>query len=327
MGYNRADYLRIRAEYSEKYVRARELADERKFELYLKIPEVKSIDSVLAGTGSEIMAIIVSGKGNTDEQVAALKTRNEKLLARRGEILVANGYSADYSDVHYECDKCGDTGYVNTKMCECMKKALVLAGYESSGLGGLIRTQRFDNFSLEYYRDGGANFDNMQRVVANLKGFADSFDGDTYKNYLLLGATGLGKTHLSTAVAKIVIERGYDVLYVSAVGMIGDFEARRFGVGSGDGNLRDTERYYNADLLIIDDLGTEVVNQFTVSCLYDVINSRINNRRCTFINTNLTKKEIEAKYTERIASRLFGEYYPFLFVGTDIRKQKINKTR
>ena len=137
-----------------------------------------------------------------------------------------------------------------------------------------------------------------------------------------MGATGLGKTHLSTSVAKTVIERGYDVLYVSAVGMIGDFEARRFGTGAGDGNVRDTQRYYTADILIIDDLGTEVVNQFTVSCLYDVINSRINNRKCTFINTNLSKKDIETKYTERITSRLFGEYNPILFSGTDIRKQK-----
>ncbi len=322
MGYNREDYVRIKAEYSEKYVRARERADERKFELYAKIPEVKAIDSVLAGTGSEIMAIITSGKGNTDEKVEALKSRNNALLKQREDLLVANGYSADYSDIQYDCDKCGDTGYVGTKMCECMKKALVLAGYESSGLGGLIRTQSFENFSLEYYKGGGSNFDNMEMFVGALKKFAEGFGADTYRNHLLFGPTGLGKTHLSTAVAKTVIERGYDVLYVSAVGMIGDFEARRFGTGAGDGSLRDTERYYSADLLIIDDLGTEVVNQFTVSCLYDVINSRINNRKCTFINTNLTKKEIEAKYTERITSRLFGEYYPLPFNGTDIRKQK-----
>ncbi|MBP3314255.1 MAG: ATP-binding protein [Clostridia bacterium] len=322
MGYNREDFVRIKAEYSEKYRRAREKADERRFELYGRIPEVKDIDSVLSGTGLEIMRIISSGKKDTEAEVEALKARNEELLARRNSLLVANGYSADYSDVKYECEKCGDTGYVGTKMCDCMKKALVLAGYESSGLGGLIRTQSFENFSLEYYRGGGANYENMEMFVGALKRFASDFDANTYRNYLLLGSTGLGKTHLSTAVAKKVIERGYDVLYVSAVGMIGDFEARRFGTGAGDGSVRGTERYYEADLLIIDDLGTEVVNQFTVSCLYDVINSRINNRKCTFINTNLSRKEIEDKYTERITSRLFGEYYPLPFAGTDIRRQK-----
>ena len=325
MGYNRADYVRIKAEYSEKYLKARSLADDRKFELYGAIPEVKDIDAVLARTGMDIMAVISAGGKNTDEKIEKIKQRNDELLAKRAELLIQNGYSADYSDVHYDCDSCGDTGYVGTKMCDCMKKALVLAGYESSGLGGLIRTQSFENFSLDYYKNGGANYENTARFVNQLKRFADGFSAESYQNYLLVGPTGLGKTHLSTSVAKKVIERGFDVLYVSAVGMIGDFESRRFGTGSGDGAQRDTERYYNADLLIIDDLGTEVVNQFTVSCLYDVINSRINNRRSTFINTNLTRKDIETKYTERIASRLFGEYYPLAFSGIDIRRQKLMK--
>lgn len=322
MGYNRSDYVKIKAEYSEKYRIAREKADDRRFELYAAIPEVKEIDSILASTGSEIMNIITSATKNPEGKVAELRARNDELLQKRGKLLASRGYPEDYSDVKYECEKCGDTGYVGTKMCECMKRALVLAGYESSGLGGLIRTQSFDNFSLEYYRTGNANYDNMEMFVSSLRRFAEGFGNDTYRNYLLLGPTGLGKTHLSTSVARCVIERGFDVLYVSAVAMIGDFEARRFGNNSGDGNVRDTERYYSADLLIIDDLGTEMVNQFTVSCLYDVINSRINNRKSTFINTNLTRKEIEAKYSERITSRLFGEYYPLPFSGTDIRLQK-----
>lgn len=318
MGYNREDYVRIKAEYSEKYVRARQKADERRFELYDKIPRVRQIDGVLSGTGSEIMAIIVSGKADAQTKITALRERNDALIAQRNELLRENGYPEDYSDVKYECEKCADSGYVDGKMCECMKKELVLAGYESSGIGGLIRTQSFDNFSLEYYKTGGANYDAMQMFASALRRFAESFDKDTYRNYLLLGGTGLGKTHLSTAVAKTVIERGFDVLYVTAVGMLSDFEYKRFG----DALSKSTDRYYTADLLIIDDLGTEVINQFTLSCLYDVINSRINNRKCTFINTNLTKKEIETKYNERITSRLFGEYYPVPFSGTDIRHQK-----
>ena len=150
MAYNRADYVRIKAEYSKKYLKAREAADERKFELYAKIPEVKDIDSVLSRTGSDIMAIITSGRSDTDAAVEALKCRNESLLKDRGVLLRANGYPEDYSDVHYECEACGDTGFVNMKMCDCMRRALVLAGYESSGLGGLIRTQSFENFSLDY---------------------------------------------------------------------------------------------------------------------------------------------------------------------------------
>ncbi len=318
MGYNRADYIKIKAEYADKYLKARAKADEHRRELHENLPTVREIDFYLSGTGKEIMDIIISGK-NVETRVQALKDKNRALLARRAECLKEAGYPEDYSDIQYECPACADSGYVDGKMCECMRRELVLAGYESSGLGGLIGKQTFDNFSLEYYKNPQSR-ENMALFCGGLRRFAESFDGTHFRNYLLIGGTGLGKTHLSTAVAKTVIDRGYDVLYVTAVGMIRDFEDKRFG--SGEGGTYGTDRYYSADLLIIDDLGTEMINQFTLSCMYDVINSRINNKKCTFINTNLTQKEIEAKYSERITSRLFGEYHPILFSGTDIRLQK-----
>ena len=322
MGYNREDYVRIKAEYSNKYLKARQAADLRRSELHETLPEVKAIDGILLGTGTDIMNIILQGKDGAEEKIEVLKARNTKLSARRAEILRSAGYPADYSDVKYECEKCADSGYDNDRMCECMKKRLVLAGYESSGIGGLIKTQSFDNFSLEYYRTGGANYDAMQTAVSRIRDFANTFGAGTYRNFLFVGGTGLGKTHLSTSVAKTVIERGHDVLYVSSIGMMSDFENIRFGNRE---KAKDIDRYYDADLLIIDDLGTEIANNFTRSYLYEVINTRINNRRCTIINTNLTKNEIEERYSERITSRLFGEYFPIIFKGTDIRKQKIMK--
>lgn len=320
MGYNREDYVRIKAEFSQKYILARERATARRTELHGRFPRVFEIDKLLSRTGMDIMGVIASGK-NTDAHIAAIKERNEKLLEERGRILREGGYPEDYSDIKYDCEKCGDTGYVGTVMCDCMKRALVMAGYESSGLGALIRSQSFENFSLDYYRTGGGNVLQMENFRNNLKRFSENFDGNTYQNYLFVGSTGLGKTHLSTAVAKKVIDRGYDVLYVTAVGMISDFESVRFGDGSRA--KHDIDRYMSADLLIIDDLGTEMINQFTMSCVYDVINERINARRSTIISTNLSSKDIEAKYNERIYSRLIGEYYPVLFSGTDVRKQKI----
>jgi len=322
MGYNREDYIRIKAEYTTKYIKARERADARREELYCAIPEVRELDRILSRTGIEIMGIVTKeSRERAEQKILSLKERNAELLHTREQLLVAHGYAPDYSDVKYECEACGDTGFVNTKMCDCMRRALVLAGYESSGLGGLIRTQSFENFSLEYYRNGGG-YESMTRSVMALRHFAENFSEDTARSYLLVGGTGLGKTHLSTAVAKAVIDRGHDVLYVTSVGMIGDFEAKRFGNGEGE---RNTTRYYDAELLIIDDFGTEVINQFTVSCMYDVINSRINNRKSTIINTNLSHKEMEQKYGERIASRLFGEYNPIAFVGVDVRRQKLTK--
>ena len=320
MGYNRDDLIRIKAEYREKYQKARRSADMRADEVYLKIPRIKEIDVSLSRTALEIMSALTSGKESADEALARVRAKNAKLMEERGRLLISSGYPADYTDVRYDCTKCDDSGYVDGKMCECMKRELIMAGYESSGLGRLIATQSFENFSLDYYKTGGANYKNMQHYFTSLRSFAQTFSADTYRNFLLMGGTGLGKTHLSTSVAKSVIERGFDVLYVSAIDMFADFEKKQFG--NGDGDADNTRRYFECDLLIIDDLGTELTNQFTVSCLYNVINSRINGARSTFINTNLSQKEIESKYAERITSRLFGEYYPLVFSGIDIRKQK-----
>lgn len=320
MGFNSQDFVRIREEYSKKYLVARDAADRRREELYEKIPELVTLDRILAGTASRIMDAICSP--NSEEAVAKVREDNEKLLAQRAAILAAYGYPADYTDVHYECELCGDTGYVDTKMCSCMRRALVLAGYESSGIGGLMQSQSFDNFSLSYYKEDADTHAYMKKVVSVLKKYAAEFDENTYKNFLFTGRTGLGKTHLSTSVAVSVIDRGFDVLYVTACSMISDFEAKQFGLRE---NAPDTSRYYNADLLIIDDFGTEMTNQFTVSCVYDIINARMNAKRSTIINTNLNKNEIEARYGERIASRLFGEYNAVMFRGSDIRQQKIIK--
>ena len=320
MAYNRDDYVRIKEEFSNKYAKAQKRAEVRRYELYGIIPELRELDGLLSGTGMEIMKIIASGEADPEKKIAELKERNAKIIEERRALLVKNGYAPDYTDVKYECEKCSDTGFDGTKMCECMKRELILAGYESSGIAELIRTQNFENFSLDYYAD--ADNARMKGCVDMLKRFAKDFDSDTYCNFLMLGATGLGKTHLSSAVAKEVIDRGFDVLYVTSVGMTGDFEAERFGNSVGTRQRNKTSRYYEAELLIIDDLGTEVSNQFTLSCLYDVINTRINKRLCTFVNTNLTAKEIDARYSERITSRLFGEYNSIVFTGTDIRKQK-----
>ena len=319
MGYNRDDFIRIKAEYREKYQKARRNADMRADEVYIRIPKIKEIDIALSRTALEIMSALTNGKESAESALERVRARNSELMEERAKLLLGAGYPADYTDVQYECDKCDDSGYVDGKMCECMKRELVMAGYESSGLGRLIAKQSFENFSLDYYKASGDSYQNMKFYFSSLRAFAQGFSADTYRNFLLIGGTGLGKTHLSTAVAKTVIERGFDVLYVSAIDMFADFEKKQFG--SGEDNTR---RYFECDLLIIDDLGTELANQFTVSCLYNVINSRINTASSTFINTNLSKKEIDAKYAERITSRLFGEYYPLVFTGVDIRKQKIN---
>ena len=324
MGYNAENCKKIAEIYSNKNFNAQKEAEARREKLHMLFPEIAEIDRVLSETGLKIFSAALSGEGDIERRVAELKKANDELLAARREILVAYGYPADYSDLKFECDRCRDTGYIDGKMCSCMRRDLIMAGYESSGIGKLIAKQNFENFDLSYYR--GAEREQMSRVFASVKKYAETFKEGSGRNMLFIGMTGLGKTHLSSACAKAVVDRGFDVVYESAQNIFSDFEYERFNRGYNTETQNEkTARYFETDLLIIDDLGTEVVNQFTTACLYNIINTRMCAGKSTIINTNLKKDELVAKYQDRITSRLFGEFEICLFVGKDIRSQKLER--
>lgn len=326
MGYNQENFRRIRAEYETKAMKAEEAADERREELYRVIPGLRDLDRTLSGFGLRLMKQAMEG-GDTQAGIASLQAENERIQAARRDLLARYGYPADYCSPRYECPKCRDSGYVGIRMCTCMRKKLTEAGMMSSGLGSLMKTQSFENFSLDYYKNDPAAFARMQDNLQKIRVYATNFGGPEWgkiaHNMLFFGGTGLGKTHLSTSIARVVIEHGYDVFYNSAVGMLADFETQRFGNSAVLGDADNTSRYTTCDLLILDDLGTELVNQFTLSVLYTVINTRMNLAKATIISTNLTAAELRKTYSDRITSRLFGEFNPIPFVGTDVRKLKI----
>lgn len=324
MGYNKENLRRIRGEYETKALHAQSEADARRRELYWSIPAVQELDSRLGTFGLRIMEAALSGKSR-EQDFAELRAENERILAERAELLRQNGYPADYTEPHYECDQCKDSGYVGIKMCSCMRRRLIEAGMQSSGLAVLMERQSFENFSLDYYNQNAQTRNRMEKLFRTVRQYARDFSTDEShppKSLLFYGGTGLGKTHLSTALARVVIERGYDVYYNSAVGMISDFEFRRFGNSFAANEGEDVARYTECDLLIIDDLGTEVVNQFTISCLYHVLNTRLNRQKPTVISTNLSHAELRKNYTDRISSRLLGEYMQLPFCGVDVRMQK-----
>lgn len=325
MGYNKENFKRIRTEYETKTFAAQAEAEARRDELYREIPTLREMDQGLSAFGLRIMESALSNR-DTEAEIARLRAENERVIAARAALLQKYGYPADYSEPKYECDACRDTGYVGIRMCKCMRTRLIEAGMESSGLSGLMHKQSFENFSLDFYRHDEEIYRRMSNNFRKVKEYADSFTLESGKpkplNLFFVGGTGLGKTHLSTAVARRVIERGYDVFYNSAVGMLSDFEQRRFGNGlaQGDGDM--TARYTECDLLIIDDLGTETVNQFTLSCLYHVINTRLNLQKPMLINSNLTGPELRKLYSDRLTSRLTGEFLLIPFYGIDVRNQK-----
>lgn len=322
MGFNRENYRRIKEEYDGKYLRAAEAAQLRRAEVHSAVEGVAEIDRALSATGLRIFEATVTGRVGEIEKINA---ENRELSDMRARLLVAAGYPADYTEIKYECELCGDTGVVNNRICKCMRKKLIEAGFESSGMYDLIKRQSFDNFDLDYYKQNKETYTRMCSIYKVLKKYADEFDESSSCNIAMFGNTGLGKTHLSSAMAGVIIEKGNDVFYTSAMNMFADFEYKRFGNSSSPDAEGDIDKYFSCDLLIVDDLGTEVNNQFTASCLYNVINSRLNKKKPTVISTNLTQEEFRKRYWDRIASRIFGEYLVLPFCGVDIRAQKLTK--
>lgn len=320
MAYNNSVYKKIYDEYSQKYLIAREKADQRARELRMSIPELAKIDKELSLCGLKIFGASLSG-ADYKAELEKVKAENLALQQKRAELLLANGYPADYSDVKYDCEKCGDTGFVDNKMCSCMKEALTLAGIENSGFASLIKEQSFENFSLDFYAKNPQQHEMMKKNRDFLVRYGEGFDPKSSPSILMMGGTGLGKTHLSSSLARKVIEKGNDVFYTGAIDLFSQFETQRFKTYSNEPNEL-IERYFECDLLIIDDLGTEMVNQFSVSTLYNLLNDRLSRRKPTVVSTNLSKDEIQKKYTDRITSRMLGEYQVLFFVGTDVRAQK-----
>lgn len=287
--------------------------------VYSLCPEIKEIDASLSGVGAEIVKATLMGKNGINERIAKIKEKNLALQAKRAELISALSLPSDYTEPPYECDKCNDTGYVGVKLCSCYKNALIMKTYESSGLGNLLKKQSFENFSFDSFE--GEEAAKMKDNYNKLYDYAESFNGSD-NSILLVGGTGLGKTHLTTAVARRLIDRGYDVVYECAQNIFSDFDRDRFLDRFG-GEEPISYKYLDCDLLIIDDLGAEMVSAFSISCLYNIINTRLNKGKPIIISTNLSSTEIRRLYQDRITSRLFSEFMIHPFVGTDYRRKKL----
>ncbi len=311
------DYRKVRMSFDEKRRRAEDKAYAEKIRLYAEIKGLKEIDDALAKTAGRVMDEIRKGPLDIDKRICALRKDNEQLQRSREILLAAHGYSPDATEPKYECPICNDMGSIEGKACSCFKRALSEITLEKSGLGSLLKTQSFETFSLDYYK--GADRKNAEKNLNACKDYAESFDLESSDNLTFMGGTGLGKTHLSTSIARVVISRGYDVVYETAQNIISGFEADKYARGDGS-----SKRFLECELLIADDLGAEAPGQNNVPFLYNLINDRMNTGKKTIISTNLSAAEIRSKYGDRILSRLMGEYIPLVFTGKDIRMQKLN---
>lgn len=283
-------------------------------ELDEKYPDIAEIDKELSSVSAQIISALSSE--NCSERIEKIKERNLSLQELRKEKLISYGISPQYDTPAFSCPVCSDTGYDGKTFCSCVIKACARDAYLSSGLGKALLDQTFESFSLKYY--GGKAREDMSDVLDICLDYASSFGNGA--NLLFTGGTGLGKTHLSSAIAQRVIDKGYTVVYESAQNVFDDFETVRFGRGTAD-----TSKYLNCDLLIMDDLGSEFSTQYTASVLYQIINQRLMNGRSVILSTNLGAKELSKRYGERIYSRLLGSFDTCVFAGSDIRLIKLGE--
>jgi DNA replication protein DnaC len=329
MGYNREMISSAYKTLEQRRALAESASDDRRRQVYTAIPEIQEIAQSLAIIGAEVALAALFPPPHSEMELAALRTRQQELLNRRKQLLQQAGLPENYMDPVYHCELCRDKGFVGRQRCQCLTRALAEEMFASSNLGAHLDGQSFDTFDLDYYSATDPAGDStvrktMEDLLQYARRYADSF-ASGHPSLLFIGAPGLGKTFLSTSIAKVVIEGGHSVLYETAQNIFLAFEKERFS--------RDTPRntptsvYLDCDLLIVDDLGTEFTSPLSVSTLYNLINTRTIARRPMIISTNLTLPELHKLYSDRIFSRLTGEFIMMHFYGKDIRQLKLRKER
>ena len=301
-----------------------------KREMIAASPRIAAIFKELAQTGPLSTRIFLSGK-DVHVRMEELRHHNLALQAELRALIADMGKPADYLDVPYTCKLCRDTGYIDGKMCDCLKTELRRIVYEDLNSRAPLSLSTFDTFSLEYYPEKAEEGRPspralMERTLAYCRQYAASF-GAHSPSMLFQGGTGLGKTHLSLAIANEVLKRGYGVIYGTAQNLATMLENERFS----DEESGTQENLISCDLLILDDLGTEFSNHFVLSAFYNMINTRLLTQRPTIISTNLSLRELEDKYGSRIVSRIIGAYEVRVFSGNDVRqilrREKMNAAR
>ena len=328
MTYSREIFSKAYKIIDERRNKANGIAQQHTDEIYTKHPEVEEISRMLSSCSIAAARAVISG-GNVKEQLDNLAEKNLQLQSRYKEILRSNGYPEDYLEPHYTCNMCNDTASIEsdgkTLYCKCFLELLKECACDEINKLSPLKLSTFDTFKLEYYptdstSESASPFLRMSRIYAYCKDYAKNFNG-TGRSILMRGATGLGKTHLSLAVANEVLQKGYYVIYVSAPSILSRLENSHF-------DYNDNEEEYlistlcECDLLIIDDLGTEFISQYTKSVIYNIFNNRLLKNKPVIINTNMTIRELESTYSQRFVSRVMGECDKLDFLGTDIRAKK-----
>ncbi len=325
MALTNSQYEAIMREYGTRQTIARHRLNERTNEVYRTVPEYKTLLDRISILSVDAAKIALSGDSNA---LVNLRTDISAIEKRLTQLLTLNGFPPDYLMPQYTCPHCRDTGYINNEKCHCFVQASINLLYKQSNLEEILKSENFDTFTLKYYSNDIADsltgltpYVNAQKVYDICKKYVDRFPCG--ENILFYGDTGVGKTFLSNCIAKALLDKANSVLYMSAVDFFDCMSSQNDNDNlSGIDAPSMEEQLFTCDLLIIDDLGTELVNSYTNSRLFHCLNNRLQNNLSTIISTNLTLQELMATYSERIFSRISSSFTLLKLYGDDIRLLK-----
>ena len=323
MALSNTQYNTLIRSYEAKQLETRHIVMKRKDELYQKFPRLTEIDETISSVSVAQARRLVDGDNNA---LGRLREILSALTAEKKQILTVHGYPENYFEPPYRCPDCKDTGYIGREKCHCFKQAAIDLVYTQSNLRQTLEQENFQHFSFAYYSDslknpstGLTSLATAKQAVSLCMDFAGTFDTE-FKNLFLYGDTGIGKTYLSNCVAKELLDTGHSVIYFTASSLFHIFEKNIFGKEKDFSE--DYQNIFDCDLLIIDDLGTELSNSFTTSQLFLCLNERILRRKSTIISTNLSLSQLVDTYSERTFSRISSNYTMIKLFGNDIRIQK-----
>lgn len=317
---------KYRSDVSKVYENIRESEEKslqaRREEVMTKVPEIFNIEKQISKLCLKLSMNILNNIGNKEEYLKTLKEKITNLRVKKSELLVSNGYKIDFLDIHYKCPKCKDTGFIGTKKCDCYKQKLINLYYQNSDLKNLLAKNNFDEFNFELFSPQRSDNEyksprkNMQKIVSDCWTYIENFSTSN-ENIMFFGNPGTGKTFLSNCIAKELLDKGYLVVYRTAELLIQDLKSIRF---NNDSELKDL--IINCDLLIIDDLGSEQITDFSKTELFNFLNAKLLKQKKMLISTNCSLETLLKNYSERISSRLLGEFTLYKFYGEDIRIKK-----
>ena len=319
-------FKEIEEEFERKRDKNKRSLITRQNKIYKMIPKVKEIDDKIKLTSLKMAKEILSNPDDNEKIVQKTKEEIDKLKMEKAYILSEANIPIDYLELKYDCDECKDTGYLEDgNKCHCLMQSLINRAYKMSNLETILEKENFKNFDINVFSNEPFEDEkltpreNMLDILSIAESFVADFDKPNAPNLLFYGTTGLGKTYLCSCIAKALLDKNKIVIYQTAFTILELLSNRRFRAETSEMSEFEYNLLFECDLLIIDDLGTEITNTFTNAEIFNIVNTRILKNKKTIISTNLTPNELSSVYTDRVFSRISDKFLPLKFFGKDLR--------